>query len=373
MLWDGTESASMILRMQPAGSLLTLAIWLSGIAPAAAVFTVEWVGFGPSGKEVPAIARPALERAAAAWSSVFNDDVTIRLTAEWQPLTASPGSAAVTITSQDFLAFTDVIPAMVSDAAKDRDDGIVKHLKHMSQTAFTLPAGSTLATDASGTTRMAVARAVQKALGLSNSPFFDAGIGFNSHIVVNNQTIPFDYDRSNGVTPGTVDLETVAMHEIGHALGFLSVVSTTPPAQITPTPLDLFRFGPAEDPETPNEFKTFNRNLVAGVDSFFDDTTNEYLFSTGTDGANPSHWKEDGGIPTMTIGVLDPIIETGRLINISVADIRALDLIGYDLDIAGGTGVPEAGQVLTLGTVVVVLGLFVWRRQTSCSSSELAS
>ena len=34
----------------------------------------------------------------------------------------------------------------------------------------------------------------------------------------------FDYNRSDGVGPGLTDFVTVAAHEIGHALGFTSVL-----------------------------------------------------------------------------------------------------------------------------------------------------
>jgi len=39
-----------------------------------------------------------------------------------------------------------------------------------------------------------------------------------------NSEFNFDYDSSDGITAGYYDFETVALHEIGHVLGFVSVV-----------------------------------------------------------------------------------------------------------------------------------------------------
>jgi len=69
--------------------------------------------------------------------------------------------------------------------------------------------------------------------------------------------------------------------------------------------------------------------LIPGVAAFFDDTADEYLFSTGVtqgDGRQASHWKD-----TDTIGILDPTLAFGQVFDVSEADLRALDLIGYDI------------------------------------------
>jgi len=59
-----------------------------------------------------------------------------------------------------------------------------------------------------------VPRAQQKALGLllANADGVDGFAGFSS-------TLPWTYDDTNGVAPGTYDLEGVALHELTHVLG----------------------------------------------------------------------------------------------------------------------------------------------------------
>ena len=60
-----------------------------------------------------------------------------------------------------------------------------------------------------------------KALGIvpGDAPGIDATITFNS-------SVSFDFDPSDGITPGTTDIIGVATHEIGHAMGFVSGVDT---------------------------------------------------------------------------------------------------------------------------------------------------
>ena len=63
----------------------------------------------------------------------------------------------------------------------------------------------------------------------------DAAIGFNS-------AFPFDFDPNNGVDSNKVDFDSVATHELGHALGFLS--ESGGPVYAPVSVWDLFRFRP---------------------------------------------------------------------------------------------------------------------------------
>src|SRR5262249_43241872 len=177
----------------------------------------------------------------------------------------------------------------------------------------------------------------------------DGTITFNSNFA-------FDYDRSNGVTPGTIDFESVATHEIGHALGFISAVDdvdSLSSGTIDPGVLDLFRFDASNAPTNLSQFNSFNRSLIPGQAEVFDDTTVSYAMSTGVhngDGRQPSHWKDDGLTGTY-IGVMDPTIGFGATTLITSADIRALEMIGYDV---------AAPEPSTLALCFVALA-FLWR------------
>ena len=62
----------------------------------------------------------------------------------------------------------------------------------------------------------------------------------------NNQANLFDFDRTDGLTPGLQDFLQVALHEIGHALGFVSAVDAVDGGtlNVSLNTLDLFRLAP---------------------------------------------------------------------------------------------------------------------------------
>jgi hypothetical protein len=218
-----------------------------------------------------------------------------------------------------------VIQQLKIDSAAESDDGIVASLPTVGNLNIALPAGFGFAGHLAGT------KANFKALALPGIDLdnmfgsIDAEINFNTNF-------NFDFDNNNGVTGGYMDFETVAAHELGHALGFVSTVDDIVyfsnlglSGNIAPTLLDLFRFGPGDDPSNAAEFESAERNLIPGEAAFFDDTVDEYLFSTGVTN-QASHWKD-----TDTIGILDPTLAFGQVFDVSEADLRALDLIGYDI------------------------------------------
>ncbi|MCM8595266.1 NF038122 family metalloprotease [Accumulibacter sp.] len=80
-------------------------------------------------------------------------------------------------------------------------------------------------------------------------------------------------------------------------------------------------------------------------------------FATGVhsgDGRQASHWKDDFGI-----GIMDPTESPGESLVISPTDIRALDVIGWDL---AGLSVSEPDG-LSLFLIVVLAARMVGRRR----------
>jgi len=295
-------------------------------------------------------ARDALARAAAQWTSRISDPITVNIRTEFQDLSSSNviGTASsVTLVSEP--GFSDnVIHQLKIDSAAESDDGIVASLPTVGNLNIALPTGFGFAGHLAGT------KANFKALALPGIDLdnifgsIDAEINFNTGF-------NFDFDNNNGVTGGYMDFETVAAHELGHALGFVSTVDDIDyflnlglSGTVAPTLLDLFRFGPGDGPSNAAEFATAARNLIPGEATFFDDTSDEYLFSTGVtqgDGRQASHWKD-----TDTIGILDPTLAFGQVFDISQADLRALDLIGYDI-----TSVPLPPGLVLFGSALLML------------------
>jgi len=299
----------------------------------------------------------AFNRAAQAWESRISDPITVLISANLASLGSNVLGSASSVLLQG--AYAAVRNPLVADAADEADDGIVAFMP-VGLFPATVPNGVTLSTDAF------INKANAKALGIPGidqlGGSFDGTITFSSDFA-------FDFDRSNGIGAGLFDFESVALHEIGHILGFSSMVDSVDNGAISagPTTLDFFRFAnnTATDPSTSAEFSTFARSLVPGVNAVTDQITGaipEWGMSTGSsgnfpgsDGRQASHWK-DADLTGLFIGAMDPTIGPGQIFLPTEADFRAFDLIGYDI-----APVPEVSTALF--GMCALLGGFARRRR----------
>ena len=211
----------------------------------------------------PALA--AFERAAQLWESFIADPITVVVDADVAPL--GPGILGSTGSELLTASFSTIRNAMVADAADEgADDAIVASLPAAANYNVTIPTGFGL------NGNVFASKANLKALGFTG---LDAIVGTADDMHITFSTnFAFDYDKSNGITPGQFDFEGIAAHEIGHGLGFFSGVDDVDfflpgtSNQIEPTPLDMFRFrdAVAQDPATAADFAngagTFPRNMV---------------------------------------------------------------------------------------------------------------
>lgn len=159
----------------------------------------------------------------------------------------------------------------------------------------------------------------------------DAAIGFNS-------AFPFDFDPNNGVSSDRVDFDSVATHEIAHALGFVS--ESGGPVYAPATIWDLYRFRPGA--ASIGTFSTASRIMSAGgTQVYFNGQTNtfgtqELRLSTGGpsgsagDGNQSSHWKDDD-LTFQYIGLMDPNIGEGERQPITNNDVNTIDSFGYSI------------------------------------------
>lgn len=281
----------------------------------------------------PALA--AFNRAAATWASYLQDDITIVIEANLVSFGTGHENViggATPIYLQG--SYATVAGLLAGDAADESDDGIVS----------TLPSSLSIhsLTGVAFSGNVLLTKANAKALGLPASYLdslvntsIDARIEFNSDFA-------FSYDRGTAA-PGTIDFESVALHEIGHALGFLSqtdvvdgfpIGSNLTGTTISVTTMDLFRFAATNKPVDGVGFTNGVRELAPGVAAGFSDGVDYYAMSTGAvrgDGRQASHWK-DGSLPgNSLIGAMDPTLDYGQIFIPSLADLRVFDLIGYDI------------------------------------------
>ena len=313
-----------------------------------------------------AAALAAFNRAAQQWARYIADPITVNIDAELANM-GSPtiiGSASVVVLVSGYNVVRD---AMVADAADEPDDGIVASLPTFAEFTATLPAGFGL--DGG----LSAAKANLKALGFGG---LDSLFGNRDATITFNTEFSFDFDNRDGVDPGKIDFETVAAHEIGHALGFISIVDDIDflvaqwvTADVAPRPLDLFRFEnnvPGGDPSNPAEFTVFPRYLAPGGDAITDqieaigDADAELRMSTGRfmgDGRQASHWK-DNTLTGILIGIMDPTLGYRQVEVVTDADLRALDLIGYEINVL----IPEPSPLIMVGLVAFGVGIRRRRR-----------
>lgn len=310
--------------------------------------------------------------AGAYWSSRFQDDITINIEIDY------PALGAGTLGNADFqtvgISYADVRTALTLDRTSGDDFTAVSSLPAGTALSFLTNNEQTgaLQIDANGTannTILDVPRANAKALGFygtgldPNDAVIDATINFSSNF-------SWDFDRSNGISPGTFDFVGVAIHEIGHAMGFVSGVdvvdfvsfpngnATYRGTELDPyrvfSVLDLYRRGARNGGGL--DFATGGTGTNTPFFSIDGGLTSLGTFATGQfngDGRQASHWKDNLGL-----GIMDPTFSYGELGIVKPLDIRSFDVIGYDL-----VGVPEPAALGLLAPAAAFFALRCHRRR----------
>ena len=306
-------------------ALCLAALWL--LMPSARAMVINIVA-GPN-LQSNAGALAAFDRAATAWETLFTNPITITIDADLSsnfPSNNIIGSTdAVTLQA----SYNAIESVLAGDVASQPGGSIAADLPNASQLSVELPTGFTLSPD------MAATKADLKAMGFTglDNQFgaADATITFNSN---------FDFYYGTGTfQSGEIDFQTVAEHEIGHVLGFDSAVDTVDTdlhnnttEAIEMMPLDLYRFAANGLPTSAAAFTSDPRDLLTNSAADLSDTVNNYAMSTGYytgDKNQASHWKDDA-LTGQYIGIMDPTLAPNTVESITSADIRAMELIGYD-------------------------------------------
>jgi hypothetical protein len=286
----------------------------------------------------PAMA--AFTRAAQAWENLVSSPVTIYIDADVGPNNFGQawesGVLGATSSPSNTFAYSTIRSTLLAGANTPGKQAVYNALPASS---VPIDAGSGSASNVS------VSASIGRAIGLLDptaQPADSAArIGFNS-------AVNFDFDSSNGVV-GT-DFQSVATHEIGHALGF---TSRSGGSSTTPAMWDLYRF---RSGTTAGTFTNATRIMTLGGTT----TNSQYYFVPGAtftlqsgnvpelglsdggpegvstnnaDGNQSSHWRQaslNGGVFSGYIGIMDPRLPGGITRPITANDTDALKIFGYN-------------------------------------------
>lgn len=284
-------------------------------------------------------AKAAFQRAAAKWEAIIRTPITIILDVDFgttrfgtpypSGVLGSTGTQTLPLTGPDlYLA--------VRDSLLEVADNAQQTAVYNALPANALPTDlGPVANSISGST--ANFRALGALDPVANPATEPASfgpppsIGFNSNF-------SFDFDPSDGIDFDKFDFDSTAVHEIGHALGFITdmgIKELSPTRPVFPTTWDLFRFRPGG--LVLNSLGSRQRVMVAGGEQTYFAGGEEFALATGTpngtngDGNQGSHWKDFEQTGTY-VGVMDPTGARGERLDLTAADLIALNYFGYQLN-----------------------------------------
>lgn len=284
--------------------------------------------------------------AASYWESVLTNNVTLTFNVGFAAL--GPNILGGTLTQRYVVDIPSYQGALAATASSALDASVVAHLAPLSSkgsvTAI-VPAYVTPATKdgvAENGVRIAPngsAIASNVVISSANLKAFGVAVGAPDAQIQFSSTFAFDFNPLDGIQSGTYDFIGVAIHEMGHALGFLSGADTfdynvgsgfKPDDYAFATTADLFRYTGEGSLNW-----AFDQPAYFSIDGGTTVFQGDAYFSTGEthgDEWQASHWKANNTCSNF-VGVMNPYTCGGLMDEVTAADLAMFDAIGWNTNV----------------------------------------
>lgn len=338
----------------------------------------------------------AMETAGMIWSDYLADDITVNIHVESTNVLDSNivgGALPGMVSNFNYGTFRSLLN---SDSTSVLDNTAYSNLSVKQEHGYE-KFTAWFDTGVSGYTEdhkdLNLTRANAKAIGAIDAHNND----LDGYILMNdlsNSSASWNYNLANSsADSNTLDYLSVATHEIGHVLGFVSgvdqididkyddwnslenayahksngVMTRMDELLNYATPLDMFRYSPKSKQADMNNLFYNVIDFSTSQQAYFSldgGNTLMYQFAQGQDddegwgdGYQASHWKQKN---SNQIGIMDPLINLGQRRQVSNRDMVAFDVVGYDLTMNGhnmiGAGNAANGWLVTgMGTDLTTL------------------
>jgi hypothetical protein len=273
-----------------------------------------------------------VQAAARLWEAKFSDPITVIINVGCKSFdhATTLGSTSVMVATH---TYENVRAALLANAVGADERRALDQL----------PSGSSVSVvDLNGTrdddhVTMTTANAKALNLGIGADGHYDRSLPNDADASIQfNNAIPWDYDRTDGIPADRIDFLSVALHEIGHALGFFSGTDSqdsNPSDIVHPNTLDLWRF--AETGST-HSLASDTRFMKSGAAEYYDSVYPNRSFARGKllyDSlcgctghlCQASHWRD-----RLLNQLMDPTEDWGGSKDIHEDDLHALSYIGYE-------------------------------------------